>query len=110
MEKLEKDLSPKTKRYTVKIPTNLDKPEEPLSYKEVQFDSKEEIMEFLNITNGQFIRLANNTLKFKSHTNSRLKGIVIERVNITEKKKIIPKETKEEEHKKFIQSLLDNVK
>ena len=27
-----------------------------------------------------------NGVKFKSHTNSRLKGIIIERINITERR------------------------
>ena len=105
----QKETSETLKRYTVKIPCNLDKPDEPIQYKEIQFDSKEEIMELLNITNGQFIRLANKTLKFKSHTNSRLKGILIERHNITEKKKT-KEEKRLEENKDYIKSLLEKTK
>ena len=97
--------SPKPYKYNLKIPK--DPEAEVPEYKEVKLQSKDDVMKFLDITTGQFTRLANNTLKCKSYTNSKLKGIIIERIGVDNSKK--DKTKRKEKDNEYLKALLEKV-
>ncbi len=91
----------KVYKYLIKIP--IDPDADNVEYKEVKVCKKQEVIEFLQISDGQFLRLSNNTLKCKSYTNSKLKGIKIERLGIDNTMKDKDKRKKaDEEYRKAL--------
>jgi hypothetical protein len=92
----------KNYKYLIKIP--IDPESENIEYKETKFCNKEDVIKFLEITNGQFLRLANNTIKCKSYTNSKLKGIKLERIGFDNTKK--DKDTRKKSDEEYRKTLL----
>ena len=93
-------------KYIIKVP--IDPEAENIEYKETIKTSKKAVLDFLSITSGQFTRILNGTLQCKHFTNSKLKGIKIERVdNINDTPLSLEKRT--ENDKKYRDELLKKI-
>ena len=90
-------------KFIVKIPTN------ETEYKETRFKTQQEVCEFLDIKPNTLYSFMSGRLKLKHRENHKLKGIIIERINLNTAKPKIDEEEEEKKIEEYKKKLLEKM-
>ena len=98
-------------QFIVKIPN----PEKPEEHKEITFNSKQEVADFLGVTPNTVYTYSSGRMKLLHKSKKKLEGISITRVDLPSKNPQPKKEKKTEEEieaekKEFQKKLFDSIK
>jgi hypothetical protein len=94
--------------YKIRIPI----PDKEGEFEETTFSHREDVCEFLNISQATFYTMIKNKERHQRYNNSHLKGITIEviRPQIEKKREVKVKRDPENDRKEYVNNLLHKIK
>lgn len=95
----------KQDKYIVKIPVS----EGSTEYKETKFKSQQEVCEFLDIKVNTLYAFMSGRLQMVHHDKQKLKGIVIEKINLGTARVKKTEEEKQKELEEYKKGLLEKI-